>query len=123
MTATRKSISRRLQLLIAAPVITFLAFGCGKDSVLNPNAPVSPTYSSISSLILQPSCVSCHGGASGYSFDTYANSMKAVKAGDTTGSPLFTSVKSGAMPTNGNKLSQEQVQAIGDWIMANAPDN
>jgi mono/diheme cytochrome c family protein len=108
-----------------APAIAgILAMHCAKDSGVNPNASVSPTYSSISSVILQPVCVSCHnGGAGGYNFDTYANTMQSVKAGQPLSSPLFTAVKTGRMPQGGNSLSMQQIQAISDWITAGAANN
>lgn len=96
---------------------------CGKSSGVDSVTQVSPTYSSISGVILQPDCVSCHSGAIGYGFDTYANTMREVKPGDPSSSPLYSSVSSGQMPPNGNTLSQEQIQAISDWITAQAPNN
>jgi hypothetical protein len=115
--------SHRYLFLSVIIVSVFLFFGCSKDSSINPSANVSPTYSSISSVILQPGCVNCHGGAGGYSFDSYANTIKAVSAGNPSGSPLYNSVSAGRMPKNGTKLSQQQISAIGDWITANAPNN
>jgi hypothetical protein len=100
-----------------------LDIGCSKGSVLNPNTSVSPTYASISTVILQPGCVGCHGGGGGYSFDTYANTMHAVTADNPSASPLYTSVQTGRMPKSGTGLSQEQIKAISDWINLGAPNN
>ena len=115
--------STRNLFLSATIASVIFVWGCSKDSSINPSATVSPTYSSISSVILQPGCVNCHGGAGGYSFDSYANTIKAVSAGNPSASPLYNSVSSGNMPKGGTKLSQQQIGAIGDWIKANALNN
>jgi mono/diheme cytochrome c family protein len=84
---------------------------------------VTATYSSISKSILTPACVSCHGGSGGYSFDSYANTLKAVTAGKPSSSPLFTSVSTGRMPRGGSALSAAHQQALSDWITAGALNN
>jgi mono/diheme cytochrome c family protein len=101
-----------------------ILWGCSKNSsVLNPTTSASPTYASISSVVLQPGCVGCHGGAGGYSFDSYANTMHAVTADNPSTSPLYTSVQTGRMPKSGTGLSPEQIKAISDWINLGAPNN
>jgi hypothetical protein len=106
-----------------APLSILLLAGCAKSPVSAPNVKILPTYSSISSLILQPDCMTCHTGGNINSFDTYANTMKVVNPGDTSSSPLYTMVSSGQMPLIGNKPSQEEVQATDDWITAGAANN
>lgn len=80
------------------------------------------TYSYINQNILQPKCVGCHGSAGGYSYGSYADTMKAVVAGDANSSPLYSATSAGRMPTSG-KLSTQEIQAIYDWIQAGALNN
>ena len=115
---------RATQAILVFSLAGAFFWGCSKNSsVLNPNTSASPTYASISSVVLQPGCVGCHGGAGGYSFDTYSNTMHGVTLYDTANSPLYTSVHTGRMPKSGTALSQEQIKAISDWINLGAPNN
>jgi hypothetical protein len=59
----------------------------------------------------------------GYSFTSYANTLKAVVAGNPDSSPLYTALKTGKMPKLGAHPSTVQIQAVGDWIAAGALDN
>jgi mono/diheme cytochrome c family protein len=118
-----RKVNGQAYFLSALSVTVVLLTGCSKSPVSSPDVPISPTYSSIAANILQPDCVYCHSGANGYAFDTYANTMKEVSPGDTSSSALYTAVSSGQMPMSGNRLSQKQIQAIADWIMANALNN
>ena len=109
---------------------TLLAFtllpACGSGgsaSTIDPNATVTPTYSSISTQILQKGCVSCHGGDGGYSFDSYSNTMRAVTAGSPSSSRLYTAILSGSMPQSGTHPSAAQLQVISDWITAGAQND
>jgi mono/diheme cytochrome c family protein len=105
--------------LLAAAIL--LPVACA--STLDPAAAVSPTYGSISSVILVPVCSGCHGGSGGYFFDTYAHTLQAVTPGTPGTSPLYMAVSSQRMPRGLTKLSGTQVQAISDWIAAGAPNN
>jgi mono/diheme cytochrome c family protein len=106
----------------AAKTLTFNAFAApisptGTD---NPNAKLS--Y--INTQVLQPKCVRCHGTDGGYSFSSYANTLKALTPGDPTISALYLSVAPGGnMPQGAPALSTTDVQAIRDWISAGAPNN
>lgn len=86
--------------------------------------PLTPTYSSISKLILQNKCATCHtpGGDSPY-YDTYANTKKSVVANNYLQSKLYTEVQSGSMPRGASDLSAEEQTAIKDWIQAGALNN
>ena len=102
--------------------------GCGSapnssSNGVDPNVTVLATYSSISTNILQVSCVHCHGSKGGLSFETHAGTLAAVTTGSPSQSRLYTAVSSGAMPKTGNLLSTAQIQAISDWITAGAADN
>ncbi len=82
--------------------------------------------------LLQKNCTRCHGGSSpraGMSLEAYASVMKGssggavISAGNPDKSPLYTLVKSGAMPLGGTKLADADAQKIFDWIKAGAPNN
>lgn len=81
--------------------------------------------------LLQKNCTRCHGGSSpraGLSLDSYTNVLKgsgrpAVVPGNPDSSPMYTLVKSGAMPYGGPKLADANVQLIFDWIKAGAANN
>jgi hypothetical protein len=87
------------------------------------NNVMAPTYQQISSTILVPKCVGCHGGLGGYSFNTYANTKMAVVAGNPNASALYNSVKPGGGMPLGGSLSTAEVQSIYDWIAAGALNN
>jgi mono/diheme cytochrome c family protein len=105
-------------------ILSALLPGCQNPTAgFNPNAAVSPTYTSISSEILVPACVGCHGGAGGYSFNSYANTLASVVKGNPASSPLYTSVKNGVMPKGGPAPSSAEVKAVYDWIADSARNN
>ena len=106
--------------LLALLSTTVLLFSC---ATIKPEAPVAPTFSSISSNILKVSCTQCHGFMGGYNFADYQSTMKAVSAGYPESSPLYIAVNSGKMPKIGNHPSEAQIQAISDWITTGALDN
>ena len=84
--------------------------------------PNTATFSYIYANILQPKCVSCHGSAGGYSYASYADTMKSVVANNANNSPLYSSVYNGRMPTS-TKLSTQEIQIIYNWIQAGALNN
>ena len=83
--------------------------------------------------ILQQSCVKCHGGSDGtkgdLSLQTYDDVMKggqhgaAVVPGDATGSLLVKQIQSGKMPKRGQKLPQNQIDLIAEWVSEGAKNN
>jgi uncharacterized membrane protein len=100
-----------------------------------PTAPAAATGVSFSKdilPILQKNCTRCHSGnapRSGLRLDTFAatmtggNNPPSVVASNPEKSPLYTLVKSGAMPFGGTRLSDSDIQMIYDWIKAGALDN
>ena len=92
-------------------------------------APLNPLakFSWISANILVPKCVGCHGPVKadkGVRYDTYAATILTAKAGNLTGSKLYTTTRpGGSMPPGSTKLSATDVQAISDWISAGALNN
>ncbi|MEI6385937.1 MAG: hypothetical protein WCQ50_04830 [Spirochaetota bacterium] len=108
----------RMPIALLLPLV--LLAGC---ATIKPTATVSPTYSSISANILSASCIHCHGFMGGYNFSSYANTLKAVDAGNPDSSPLYLSLSSGKMPKLGSHPSAQQIQAVREWIEAGALDN
>jgi len=108
----------RLALLFIA---LLMMSGC--SSAFDNSVVVQPTYGSIANNILSPACLSCHSDYGSYTFDSYASVINAVVPGFPSESPLYVAVSSGRMPKIGPKLSNQQIQAIGDWITAGALDN
>lgn len=95
----------------------------GPDPVTPPEV-LTPTFASISKLILTSRCANCHspGGTEPY-YDNYANTVKSVVAGNPNSSSLYTEVKNNSMPQNSVPLSKEEKAAIQDWITAGALNN
>jgi mono/diheme cytochrome c family protein len=121
----------RILPIIYISFLLLTAISCGKiedlDTSFDPNVIISPTYSSISQYVLKPACIKCHGNSEssgGYSFDTYLGTMRAVNSGSPNSSPLFISVRTGSMPQGGQpSLSNQQLQAVYDWISNGSPNN
>ena len=114
------------QKLIAVGIVILLATlgACGtQQTSVDPNAIPTASYSSISKVILEPGCMSCHGGAGGYNFDSYSGTLQAVTAGNPSASALYTAIASGRMPKGASKLSDAQIQAVQDWITQGALNN
>jgi hypothetical protein len=85
--------------------------------------PVPATFTWVSTNILQPKCVSCHGTAGGYSFATYTGTLRAVRPGTSATSLLYTAVLNNSMPKSGTVLTTVQKDAIKRWIDAGALNN
>ncbi|MEI6289682.1 MAG: c-type cytochrome domain-containing protein [Chloroflexota bacterium] len=82
--------------------------------------------------IFQTSCVSCHGGertSKGLDLKTYDSLLKGSQngsvlvPGDTANSKLMQSILSGKMPKRGNKLTQDQINLLLNWINSGAKNN
>jgi formylglycine-generating enzyme required for sulfatase activity len=73
--------------------------------------------------ILEQNCTSCHNSAVGKHIDLtsrdFVLSHKLIVPGQPDKSPLYTSMKSGAMPPGG-KLSDRELEAIAKWIRTGA---
>jgi formylglycine-generating enzyme required for sulfatase activity len=66
--------------------------------------------------ILEQNCIGCHhGNRIDLTSRDFVLSHKLVVPGHPDASPLYTTVKSGAMPPSG-KLSDSKIEAIGEWI-------
>ena len=106
-------------------------------------APLEPTFSNVWSEVLNPTCVSCHGGGSGglsmpdqaTAYDNLVGVASVgspsdirVVAGDSDASYLIhklegaTDIAGSKMPLSGS-VSADHIQLIRDWIDAGAADD
>ncbi len=73
--------------------------------------------------ILEQNCTGCHHSSDGKHLDLTSRNFvlahKLVVPGQPGASPLYTSLKSGAMPPSG-KLSDDKIEAIAQWIRSGA---
>ena len=97
--------------------------------VPQPQAHISSTYKSIFEQILAPKCVECHSGSTaphGIDLSSYKNIMEnslfppLVVRYKPEVSSLYEAVESGQMPKGDEKLSDEELKAIYDWIKTGA---
>ena len=101
-----------------------------KESELYPPPPCSTTdvkYSTVVKPIVDANCNSagCHSGTNpgdGYDFTTYSGLQKAALDGTLLGSLEQRSGYS-AMPKNGSKLPDCQINQIRIWVNDGAPNN
>ncbi|MEW6086010.1 MAG: c-type cytochrome domain-containing protein [Chloroflexota bacterium] len=98
------------------------------------NSAAQPEVSFVNDVfpILQNRCSSCHMGeytSKNLHMDTYESLMAGsqngpvIVAGNAKDSLLVEKISSGEMPKRGPKLTPAQIQIIGDWINAGAPNN
>jgi hypothetical protein len=121
-----------------------LLTACGEDltnAVLEPLTPPEPTYAWIQANVFDARCIGCHSGAvpsQGLRLDstnaptelfklsTEVGSLNIVTAGDPDNSYLVRKVEGGPaitgvrMPFGGPYLTVGTIQAIRDWITADA---
>lgn len=92
---------------------------------LPPPPVLTPTFQSISALILVPKCVGCHGPTradNGVRYDTYQLTKNTVRATPAQ-SKLYTECASGSMPDKAPNLTSLELAAISQWITDGALDN
>lgn len=98
------------------------------------NSAAQPEVSFVNDVfpILQSRCSSCHMGeytSKNLNMDTYKDLMEGsqngpvIIAGNAKESLLVQKISSSEMPKRGPKLTPAQIQIIGDWINAGAPNN
>ncbi|MCB0405884.1 MAG: IPT/TIG domain-containing protein, partial [Bdellovibrionales bacterium] len=90
---------------------------------------LGPSYQSLYVNILRVRCLGCHNNENpshGLSLESYESLMghrRAVIPFNLKKSRLYKKTREGEMPQNGPPLSQAEVNAIGAWILAGAPNN
>ena len=82
--------------------------------------------------IFQQSCIKCHGGEKTealLSLKDHAGLMAGsengpvLKPGNAAESDLVTLVANGKMPKRANRLPDNQIKILTDWVNAGAPNN
>lgn len=106
---------------------SLMLLGCSYSIDKNP-APTIPspsnyqpsqlTFSSISSQVLRPSCIACHGNSGGISLENY-DSVKLNLAKIQTA--VFTARSMPKSPTA--ELTTYQLGLLNAWLLAGAPEN
>jgi len=90
----------------------------------DPPPPLGPTFKSISANLLVPRCLPCHGvtqAKGGIRYDTYANTLRTVKAGLPSDSPLYTETNSGKMPEAPYpRFDAAEMAVLQQWILEGA---
>lgn len=89
---------------------------------------LSPTFTSINNLILQPKCVSCHspnGSRPQEDYTDYTTSLNTgkIEPGNAAGSEMFKECQAGTMPVGGAALTTAELSAIKTWINNGALNN
>jgi hypothetical protein len=105
--------------------IAFLA-SCSydqKSQEYSATVQVTPHFSSINALIIQPKCMPCHAGRRGSDFTTYEGVLNRVVAGDPAASRFYTDVRDGKMPIYQPMLSDDELLAIYQWIQNGAKND
>jgi cytochrome c553 len=96
----------------------------GGDSSMSFSSDIQPIFTT--------NCTRCHGDSrqsGNLMLNTYSGVMAGgrhgavVLPGKAVDSLLVQKITSGAMPKNGNRLSDAQIKLITDWINAGATDN
>lgn len=94
--------------------------GTGSETEVN-----KATYTWIAENIVQKSCLPCHREGGFMDLTSYDALMasESVVAEDPDNSLFYTEIESGSMPKKKPKLSDEQIQAVKEWILAGALNN
>jgi len=96
-------------------------------------------FKTISSRIFEPKCIKCHSGTfapHGIDLTAYENLWKTpghhlilkhgykklIVKGKPEKSIIYLEVESGEMPLGGERLSDEDIILLYDWILAGAPE-
>lgn len=92
---------------------------------VNDDSIFEPEFSKVSTFILEPYCISCHGPSQskkGVRLDGYDNVMKYITPGDALSSKLYQEIESGRMPPTGD-VSPKQLQQLRTWIELGAENS
>lgn len=109
-----------MRMLLLLLPLTMSLLACGKREIKSGvTDPFPANFSQIRSTILMPRCARCHSLVESRQLLL----EKWVVPGDAMASELFESIDSGSMPPYGNKLLDEEVEAVRLWIEAGAPND
>jgi len=81
------------------------------------NPPPLVEYSFLNSAVFQPKCARCHNiGFGGFFTTSYETVIQKTVNGNPEASPVYTQVASGEMPPGNERLSDEEIKWVYDWI-------
>lgn len=134
-----------LAVLVMSLISLLFAWGCDHEQPLeSQNQGLESTFSSIQQNIFNRKCAipGCHTGSApggnlnlsaGAAYNNLINVNSSygpprVAPGDLDNSVLYQKITGNSqfgsrMPLGGSALSQEEIKAIADWILAGAPNN
>jgi len=93
---------------------------CGDRTVKSGvDQPFPPQFNAIRQKILMPRCAKCHSLVESRKLLL----EKWVQPDDADASELYSSIVGGSMPPYGNKLLDEEIEAIRLWIELGAPND
>jgi len=101
---------------------------CTSDSVSDltePDTQTAVTYTARVKSIMDTYCISCHGAnqpSGNLALHTFATVRTAAANGSLLDRISRPGGSSGAMPVGGPRLSQNDINAISNWINANYPE-
>jgi mono/diheme cytochrome c family protein len=90
--------------------------------------PLAATYESLRMNIFKPKCMRCHSGDKpehGLDLSTYKTALshrRAVIPYNLKDSRIYKKTSKGEMPRGGPRLGKDEVDTIGSWIRAGAPE-
>lgn len=127
---TLKNSKSKIWLLPALLLVVLFTSSCyyDKSEILYPQTvcdTATVTYSTSVTPILSSNCISCHGGSTpsaAIKLDTYLDVKRQVDNGRLWGVVSWAPGYA-AMPKNGNKLNNCNLEKIRLWIAAGAPNN
>lgn len=129
---------RSAKFALGFSVLVMAVVGCSKQEVAPAaseplgSAPTA-SYAWISKNVFQTRCVVCHNSTvprgkvdlssyEGLMSSAGAHDKKPIVAGDADNSVLYREVSEQKMPPAPRKLTAEEQKALGDWILAGAPE-
>ena len=129
----RKKVTKPVVLILFlfGLISLVLLVSCGSNQAGDTDEPMI-SFSSDVSPILNQKCIGCHGSIqplAGLDLSSYEGIMAGTKGkpvvepGSSSNSLLVKVVKSGSMPKNGAKLTDDQVEILSKWVDQGASDN
>jgi uncharacterized membrane protein len=101
---------------ICISILFIIFFGCGSENLQLPaDVAFPPTFTNIRNRILIPRCANCHSGVVSHKV-LLATEKMAIVPGNSAESTLYQKIESGEMPKYGQKLTDEEMEAIKSWI-------
>uniref|UniRef100_UPI004049AC69 c-type cytochrome n=1 Tax=Flavobacterium sp. TaxID=239 RepID=UPI004049AC69 len=120
---------KKISNLIAIICLSLIYFSCTNDSASDLIEPetndTAITYSTRIVQIMDNQCVNCHGStnpSAGLSLHTYENVKQTVLQNDLIGRISLPQGNSLMMPQGGNRMSQNDINAVITWEATEFPE-